>query len=119
LSRTVVIVDGENVRRSTWPNVGAAELVDRLATWTQVEGLQTVLVFDRHAPAVATPANVELVDSGGESADAWIARRAAELRAEQTSYWLVTSDRALREEASPGAERVIGGGAFLRMVTEE
>jgi predicted RNA-binding protein with PIN domain len=119
LSRTVVIVDGENVRRSTWPNLAAAALVERLAWWTQREGVQAVLVFDGRAPTVATPANVELVGSGGESADAWIARRAAELRAEQTSYWLVTSDRALREEASPGAERVIGGGAFLRMVTEE
>ena len=27
-------------------------------------------------------------------------------------YWLVTSDRELRELAGRGAERVIGGGTF-------
>ena len=29
-------------------------------------------------------------------------------------FWLVTSDRALRSAAAPGAERVIGGGTFAR-----
>jgi hypothetical protein len=28
-------------------------------------------------------------------------------------YWLVTSDRGLRERAGGGADRVIGGGGFL------
>jgi hypothetical protein len=30
--------------------------------------------------------------------------------------WLVTSDRALREAAGAGTERLIGGGAFLRLI---
>jgi len=36
------------------------------------------------------------------------AKRAAEL----DGYWLVTSDRELRERAGGRAERVIGGGSF-------
>jgi hypothetical protein len=62
------------------------------------------VVFDGDAPAGA-------VGTGGESADDWIARRAREL---DGSYWLVTSDRELRERAGRRAERMIGGGAFLR-----
>ena len=34
--------------------------------------------------------------------------------AELDRYWLVTSDRELRERAGERAERVIGGGAFIR-----
>ena len=45
----------------------------------------------------------------GESADDWIARHARDHR----PYWLVTSDRELRERAGAEAERVIGGGKFL------
>ena len=67
------------------------------------------MVFDGHAPEGGG-----VVGSGGESADAWIAREAARLRAEGEAFWLVTSDRGLRADASPGAERVIGGGSFLR-----
>ena len=45
-----------------------------------------------------------------ESADDRIVRETAEL----DRYWLVTSDRELRERAGERAERVIGGGAFIR-----
>jgi rRNA-processing protein FCF1 len=48
---------------------------------------------------------------GEESADDRIAREAAEL---EGPYWLVTSDRGLRERAAARAERVIGGGSFAR-----
>jgi hypothetical protein len=41
-----------------------------------------------------------------------IARRARELAATGTPYWLVTSDRGLRERAGGDAARVVGGGAF-------
>ena len=34
------------------------------------------------------------------------------------TYWLVTSDRELRERAGGRAERVIGGGAFARILRD-
>ena len=63
--------------------------------------------FDGRAPAGA-------IGTGGESADDWIARRAVELRGDGVSYWLVTSDRELRARAGARAERMIGGGGFLK-----
>jgi predicted RNA-binding protein with PIN domain len=45
-----------------------------------------------------------------ETADEWLIREASRF----APYWLVTSDRELRELAGPGAERVIGGGSFAR-----
>jgi rRNA-processing protein FCF1 len=58
-----------------------------------------------------------VVQTGGEIADDWIARRAAEIREEDRRYWLVTSDRELRARAGGDAERTIGGGAFLGQLT--
>jgi hypothetical protein len=49
-----------------------------------------------------------------ETADDRIAREAA---ARDEPYWLVTSDRELRERAGGRAERVIGGGSFARVLT--
>ena len=93
--------------------------MERCAEWARRKNVQALVVFDGDAPTARVDGPVEVVGSGPETADAWIARHAAELRADQTPFWLVTSDRALREEASPGAQRVIGGGAFARMVTAE
>jgi predicted RNA-binding protein with PIN domain len=101
---TVVLVDARNVLRSRWPNVPEDELVERVLSWAEGEGVRAVVVFDGRAPEGG-------VGTKGESADDWIARSASEL-AEQ--YWLVTSDRELRERAGTRAERTIGGGAFLR-----
>lgn len=50
-----------------------------------------------------------VVFEGRETADDRIAREAAEL---DGPYWLVTSDRGLRDRAGGRAERLIGGGAF-------
>jgi rRNA-processing protein FCF1 len=47
---------------------------------------------------------------GKEIADDAIAREAEGL----DRYWLVTSDRGLRDRAAERAERVIGGGRLLR-----
>jgi rRNA-processing protein FCF1 len=55
-----------------------------------------------------------VVFEGSETADDRIAREAAEL---DGPYWLVTSDRELRERAGGKAERVIGGGSFARELT--
>ena len=109
----MVLVDAENVRRSAWPNVSLAELVDRARAWAEREGAQTVVVVDGRDPERSEP---DVVYTGSESADDWIARRAAELAAASQPYWLVTSDRELRSRAGGQAERTIGGGSFLRLL---
>jgi rRNA-processing protein FCF1 len=62
--------------------------------WAEREGVDARVVFE-----------------GDETADDRIAREAAEL---EGPYWLVTSDRELRERAGGDAERVIGGGSFAK-----
>jgi hypothetical protein len=101
---TVVLVDARNVQRSRWPNVPDAELVERVQEWAGREDVEPLIVFDGNAPQGA-------IGTKGESADDWIAREAGSL---PEPYWLVTSDRELRERAGARAERVIGGGVFLR-----
>jgi hypothetical protein len=101
---TVVLVDARNVLRSRWPNVPEAELVERTRAWAEGQGVNALLVFDGQAPEGGIGTSVE-------SADDWIARASGEL---EEPYWLVTSDRELRERAGWRAERTIGGGAFLR-----
>lgn len=108
----IVLVDAPNVRRSLWPNLSPERLVELLAQWAGAEGAEAIAVFD--GPAPAKVAGVEVVGTGRESADDWIARRAAEL---EDPYVLVTSDRELRERAGGRAERVIGGGKFARELT--
>ena len=93
-----VLVDAENVRRSLWPNIGRDELVELVDAWAEREGCRPLVFFE-----------------GDESADDRIARWAAD---PEGPYWLVTSDRGLRDRAAAGAERVIGGGAFARMLRE-
>jgi hypothetical protein len=101
---TVVLVDARNVQRSRWPNVSDAELVERVQEWAGREDVEPLIVFDGKAPQGA-------IGTKGERADDWIAREAGSL---PEPYWLVTSDRELRERAGGRAERLIGGGAFLR-----
>jgi hypothetical protein len=114
-----VLVDALNVLRSTWPNIPAEKLVALCGKWATAEGRRAVVVFDGSAPEVDLgDAPVELVSTGGESADDWIAREAAALRDRGETFWLVTSDRELRDRAGPGPERVIGGGTFARMLLE-
>jgi hypothetical protein len=100
----LVIVDAQNVRRSEWPNVSPEELVAAVRAWAAEHGHEPLIVFDGEAPEGA-------VGVRGEIADDWIAREAAQL---ERPYWLVTSDRGLRERAGGKAERVIGGGSFAR-----
>jgi predicted RNA-binding protein with PIN domain len=108
----LVLVDAPNVRRSLWPNLSPERLVELLADWAEREDVEAVAVFDGPAPAPVE--GVEVVGTTSESADDWIARRAAEL---EEPYVLVTSDRELRERAGDGAERIVGGGAFARELT--
>jgi hypothetical protein len=105
----IVVIDAENVRRSLWPNLSPAELVDLARGWAAAEGHGVLVVFDGRAPTEAA----DVVSTGRESADDWIAREAPLLA---RPWWLVTSDRELRTRASATAERVLGGGAFARLL---
>ena len=108
-----MLVDALNVLRSTWPNIPAGELVELCGKWAAAEDVRPVVVFDGSAPPPGDMP-VETVSTGAESADDWIAREAASLHGRGATFWLVTSDRELRERAAPGAARVIGGGTFAR-----
>jgi hypothetical protein len=96
--QVTVIVDAENVRRSVWPNIERHELVELTDAWAEREGHRALVVFE-----------------GDEPADDVIARWAA---APEGPFWLVTSDRALRERAGGRAERVLGGGTFARVLRD-
>jgi hypothetical protein len=101
-TRPFVVVDAENVRRSTWPNLAKGELVERARAWASREEADLLVVFDGDPPEAAP----DLLGSGPRSADDVI----AEL---EGAFTLVTSDRRLRERVGEKAERIIGGGSFL------
>jgi hypothetical protein len=104
---TLVLVDAENVRRSLWPNLSREELVERTRAWAAREGHELLVVFDGPPPEEGPDL------AGGPSADDEIASRAAKLT---EPFWLVTSDRGLRARVEGLADRVVGGGAFARML---
>ena len=89
-----VLIDGENVRRSMWPNIPRRELEDLTARWAEQHGHDARVVWER-----------------GETADDSIARSVREL---EPPVWVVTSDGGLRERVLDHVERVIGGGSFAR-----
>jgi hypothetical protein len=107
---TKVLIDARNVQRSLWPNLSDAELVELARRWADEHGHEVVMVFDGRAPEGA-------IGTGPESADDWLTRDAARLAESGEPFWLVTSDRELRERAGLAAEKVIGGGAFVRELT--
>ena len=77
-----------------WPNLSHDELVDLAQQWADEHDVEVRIVFE----------------PDDETADEWLIREAARFE----PYWLVTSDRELRERAGGGAERVIGSGSFAR-----
>ena len=101
--RRLVVVDAENVRRSAWPNLSKEELVARSRAWAERENADLLVVFDGDPPEDAP----DLRGSGRRSADDVIASL-------DGPFWLATSDRALRERVGAKAEKVLGGGSFLR-----
>jgi predicted RNA-binding protein with PIN domain len=109
---TIVLVDARNVLRSQWPNIPEEELVELVCGWAERNGVHAVVVFDGRAPAGPGGDACRVLGTAGESADEWLIRRAGELRAAGTRFWLVTSDRELRRAAGEGADRTIGGGSF-------
>ena len=98
-----IVIDAENVRRSAWPNLSKDELVARARAWAEREDADLLVVFDGDPPEEAP----DLLGSSGRSADDLI----AEL---DGPFWLATSDRALRERIGGKAEKLLGGGSFLR-----
>jgi hypothetical protein len=103
----LVVVDAENVRRSLWPNLSQEELVRRARGWAAGAGHDLLIVFDGEPPEEAPDlvgsrhADDEIVDLG---------------RSVDRPWWLVTSDRGLRERVAGGPERIIGGGSFARTI---
>jgi predicted RNA-binding protein with PIN domain len=89
-----VLLDGENVRRSLWPNLSRDELEASAAAWGDEHGHDVIVVWE-----------------GNETADDRIARVVKEL---EPPVWVVTSDRELRRRVEPYAERILGGGGFAR-----
>jgi predicted RNA-binding protein with PIN domain len=110
----LVLVDGRNVQRSRWPNVSDEELVAACAAWAARGGHRAVVVFDGRAPEREPDETCEVVGTGGESADDWIARRVGEL--DGAAFWLVTSDRELCDRAGASAAEITGGGRFLSLL---
>ena len=105
MGRRRIVVDAENVRRSAWPNRSKEELVELSRAWADREGFELLVVFDGPAFEEAP----DQLGSGSRSADDVIAERPG-------PFWLVTSDRALRERVGGKAERVLGGVSFLREI---
>ena len=103
----LVVVDAENTRRSQWPNLSREELVGRVRSWAESEGHELLVVFDGAPPEDAP----DLV--GSRNADDAIVELASTLG---SPWWLVTSDRELRERVGGRPERVIGGGSFVRAI---
>jgi hypothetical protein len=91
-----VLVDGENVRRSLWPNIPKDELSQLVRAWADEHGHEAQIVWE-----------------GAESADDRIARDVTSLPGD---VWVVTSDRELRERVAPHVDRIVGGGSFAREI---
>lgn len=124
----LVLVDGSNVARSAaWrdrnPGQVAVEelrrrLVDQACSWTAQAGVETVVAFDGAGPwragSVAVTPRLQVVGSGRREGDDLLERMAARARAAGRAHWIVSSDRALREVAGVGADRVLTSDEFVR-----
>jgi polyphosphate kinase 2 (PPK2 family) len=103
----LVVVDAENVRRSLWPNLSREELVRRAREWAAGEGHELLVVFDGRPPEDAP----DLI--GSHDADDAIVELTEVI---DQPWWLVTSDRELRQRVGEGPERIMGGGSFARAI---
>jgi predicted RNA-binding protein with PIN domain len=106
--RPLAVVDGENTRRSRWPNLSKHELLERARKWAEREGVDLIVVFDGPAP-----------DDGPDVvsvpyADDEIVRIVEEH--DERPVWLVTSDRELRRRVGQRAVKTLGGGRFAGQI---
>ena len=85
------------MRRSLWPNIPRDELTELVERWAERED-----------------ADVRLIWEGAETADDRIAREAADI---DGPYWLITSDRGLRERVAAEADRAAWSTATTRPLT--
>lgn len=108
-----MLVDGSNVRRSTWPNPGEDDVVAALDRWAAevAAGEEVVIVFDGR-PVVASTERVEVVPV--RYADDDIVSRVRAAVALGRSVRVATSDRELRSRIeAEGGVVAWGGGRFL------
>lgn len=113
--RELVLIDGTNVRRSTWPNVDEARLVAALDRWAASSPVtrRVVVTFDGPgADDAGGTDHVEVVVV--RYADDELVRIAEEHVRAGGSIRAATSDRELRSRLQVvGAEVAWGGGGML------
>jgi hypothetical protein len=105
--RPLAVVDGENTRRSRWPNLSKHELLERARKWAKREGVDLMVVFDGRAPDDAPDV------AWAPHADDEIVRI---VQAHDRPVWVVTSDRELRRRVGGRAEKIMGGGGFIGQI---
>lgn len=120
--QTAVLIDARNVARSQWPNIPDQRLVDLCWSWGAFHGYRVVVVFDGVAPNGLVgqrnfAPDCTVVGCGRRSADSWLEREARRYHDNGQPYWLVTSDRVLRDVAGVHAERTVGGGTFANEIS--
>lgn len=111
--RALVLVDGSNVRRSTWPNPTEGDLLAALEAWATdaVEGEDVVIVFDGR-PSVESTEHVDVVPV--RYADDEIVARVRAAVSEGRAVRVATSDRELgRRIEAEGGIVGWGGGRLL------
>jgi hypothetical protein len=104
---TLVVVDAENVRRSLWPNLSRDELVGRARDWAAREGHELLIVFDGRPPRTHPISSARPTPTTRSSSSRSTSARV---------WWLVSSDRALREHVGDAPNRIVGGGSFVRTI---
>jgi hypothetical protein len=113
-ARRTIIVDGQNVRRSTWPNVEEPRLVEAVEWWAASEhdDAEVVVFFDGREPVADSTSRVE-VRVGGYADDELVSLARERVRAGHVVL-VATSDRELRRRLEKvGAEVPWGGGRLL------
>ena len=90
----LVLVDGENVRRSVWPNIDRGKLEPLVDAWAADRGLEARVIWE-----------------GRRTADDVIVEEA---RVAESEVWVATSDRELRTRVAPRVTRLVGGGNLAR-----
>lgn len=112
--RRLLLIDGANVRRSTWPNVDEPALVDALDSWAATEhpDADVVAYFDATREVASSTARVEV--RSVPYADDEIVAFARDRITAGSKVLAATSDRELRRRLEEvGAEVPWGGGRLL------